>query len=205
MTRYPRPALRLLYLLAIAPACVVTHGDDDDDDGADSSASADDTNPQSGDGSTATQPGGAADGNGGSEAAPRAGTWRYEESAGATNDCSFIAQPSNGFGMFEITTTGAGTFEITPGDTTAPFVCTAGGGSFACDERLTGTIDEVPGYDVVGNILVSVEGTVISSTSIAGQQLGHIDCVGSDCAAASAALGVAFPCEFTVPFTGVAS
>lgn len=205
MPRFPRLALRLSCLLAIAPACVVTDGDDDDDDGADSSASADDTNAQPQGESGATQAGGAADGNGGGEALPRAGTWRYEETAGATNDCSFIAQPSNGFGMFEITTTGAGTFEITPGDTTAPFVCSAGGGSFACDERLTGTIDEVPGYDVVGNILVSVEGTVISSTSIVGQQLGRIDCVGSDCAAASAALGVAFPCEFAVPFTGTAS
>lgn len=180
-------------LLALAPACVVT---DDDDDDSHTTSAADETGDPTSRGDSA--------GDGQADVTPRAGRWQYREVAGATNDCSFIAQPSNGFGEFGITALGGAAFDITPGDATDPFVCTAAGGSFGCDERLTGTIDDVPGYDVVGNILVSIEGTVESSTAIAGTQIGHIDCVGDDCAAAAAALGVAFPCDFTVPFEATA-
>lgn len=207
-------ALRLAFAVILAPlhACVIADGGDDDganDDSDDASASADDsggTDPTAADSSDPSD-GDPADGSGGdsgTDAAPRDGAWVYEETGTPTNDCTFLEEPSNGFGEFQIAITGPDSLLLTPGDETEPFVCTFGGGAFECDERLTGMTDSVAGLDAVGSILVAVDGTFASATSLSGTQRGRIDCEGADCGTAAAALGVTFPCAFTIPFVGTA-
>ena len=208
----------LLACLASTPACVISDGGDDDGAGTDDpSATASATDPSAGtDDPSATDPSAtdpsasasdSADESGddsGADVTPAEGLWQYEETGGGTNDCTFLRDPSNGFGQFQIALTGPDTLTLTPGDDTEPFECTFGGGAFDCAERLTGTTDEVAGLDAVGNILVSVEGTLTSETTLDGVQNGHIECEGADCALAAGALGVTFPCSFTVPFVGTA-
>lgn len=134
---------------------------------------------------------------------PQDGAWEYQESGGTTNDCTFIANPSNGFGLYEVANTGGGGFTITPGDGTDPFTCSHSGGDFSCDERLSGTYDIGMGLgDATGNILVAIEGTLDSAVHMTAEQQGRIECEGADCATAEQVLGVTFPCEFTIPFTG---
>ncbi len=136
---------------------------------------------------------------------PQDGSWEYDETGQTTNDCTFIAEPSNGFGEYLVANTGGGGFTITPGDSTDPFTCTHGGGAFSCDERLTGTYDIGMGLgDATGNILVAIEGTLDSATMMSAEQQGRIECEGADCGTAAGLLGVTFPCEFTIPFVGTA-
>lgn len=206
----------LLACLVSTPACVISDGGDDDEGAGteDASASASASDPSAGTddpSGSATDPSGSAtdsaDTGGddsGADVTPVEGLWQYEETGGGTNDCTFLRDPSNGFGQFQIALTGPDTLTLTPGDETEPFECTFGGGAFDCAERLTGMTDEVAGLDAIGNILVAVEGTITSETSLEGVQNGHIECEGADCALAAGALGVTFPCSFTVPFVGTA-
>jgi len=138
--------------------------------------------------------------------APQDGEWLYDESGGTVNDCGFLRQPSNGFGIYVIANTGADSFTITPGDGTAPFECTHDGASYDCPERLQEDLglDEGTGADAVGHVYVGVEGTLESSIEMTGEQQGRIECEGGDCFLAEQYLGVTFPCEFTIPFTGTA-
>lgn len=190
-----------LILLAslLTPACVIVDGGDE---GADPSAT-DPTATDTGSADTGSEGADTTAGEAGADVAPDEGFWLYEEIPGGDNACTFIAEPTNGFGEFEIVLTGGQTFTLRPGDSTDPFECAYAGGTITCDERLTGTV-EPPGFDAVGNILVSVEGTLHSEISITGTQVGHIECVGADCGLAEEALGVAFPCSFTVPFSASA-
>jgi hypothetical protein len=185
----------LLACLVSTPACVISDGGDDDGAGTDdpsaSASASSDSADESGDDS-------------GADVTPAEGLWQYEETAGATNDCTFLADPSNGFGLFQIALTGPDSLTLTPGDETEPFECTFGDGAFDCAERFTGMTDEVAGLDAVGNIRVSVEGTLTRATTLDGVQNGRIECEGADCALAAGALGVAFPCGFSVPFVGTA-
>jgi hypothetical protein len=136
---------------------------------------------------------------------PQDGEWLYEESGGTTNDCTFVAEPSNGFGEYLLANTGGGAFTITPGDGTDPFVCSHADGSFECDERLSGTYDVGMGLgDATGNILVGIEGTLADAEHMSAEQQGRIECEGADCGTAAGLLGVTFPCSFTIPFTGTA-
>src|SRR5687767_12259792 len=54
----------------------------------------------------------------GSDLPPQDGSWQYSEVGQGTNDCTFIEDPSNGFGEFIVTNTGPGEFTILPGDST---------------------------------------------------------------------------------------
>ncbi|HET6582483.1 MAG TPA: hypothetical protein VFG69_03525, partial [Nannocystaceae bacterium] len=137
---------------------------------------------------------------------PQDGPWEYDENGTTTNDCSFVEQPSNGFGIYELVITGPGAFTITPGDGTVPFECEYSGGSYDCPERLQGDLglDMGTGADATGHVIVGIEGALQSSTEMTGEQQGRIECEGADCVLASQVLGVTFPCEFTIPFTGTA-
>jgi hypothetical protein len=146
-----------------------------------------------------------ADGTGdtGVDVDPQDGAWLYQETGMTTNDCTFIANPSNGFGMYEVANQGGGMFTITPGDGTDPFTCSRSGGDFNCDERLSGTYDIGMGLgEATGNILVGIEGVLDSAVHMTAEQQGRIECEGADCGTAEQVLGVTFPCEFTIPFTG---
>jgi hypothetical protein len=196
-----------LILLAslLGPACVIVDGGDDGaDEGVDPTAT--DTGSEEADtGSEEADTGseGADTTAGETDVAPNEGFWQYEETPGGDNACTFLADPTNGFGQFEIVLTGGQTFTLHPGDSTDPFECSYAGDAITCDERLTDTV-ETPGLDAVGNVLVSVEGTINSEISFTGTQVGRIDCVGADCGLAEETLGVAFPCSFTVPFLATA-
>lgn len=220
--------IALLTTCITGPFGCVISGTDDDDDGGGADEGADDTSGGGSDASAGSTNAGSnpttdamttADDDAADDAAddadddstdeggdvtPQRGTWQYQEAGGTTNDCTFIAEPSNGFGQYALALTGAGAFTITPGDETEPFECTFAGSAYACAERLTGMIDEVPGYDASGSILVAIEGTLESATSMTGTQQGRIECAGADCGLAAQALGVTFPCEFMIPFDGTA-
>jgi hypothetical protein len=190
---------RCLALLLCFPACVIDDGDDDDGAGTDDPSGSPSTSASS------TTAGSTADETGSGGGEPVSGAWIYDETGTTTNNCTFLDEPSNGFGEFQLEVTGAGMMTILPGDQTEPFVCTFAGGGYSCAERLTGMTDQVEGLDAIGNILVSITGTIESDTSITGSQNGQIECVGADCATAAAALGVTFPCTFVIPFTAEAS
>lgn len=198
MTRTLACLASIAFAVAL-PACVISDGDNDGDGGGTDDPSDSASSPEEGEASADDT-----EGESGADVTPSAGLWQYEETGMTTNDCTFIDNPSNGFGQFQIAVTGAGTMTILPGDATDPFQCTYGGGSYSCAERLTGMTDEVAGLDAVGNILVSIEGTIESNASITGTQNGHIECEGTDCGVAADALGVTFPCVFTIPFVGTA-
>jgi hypothetical protein len=139
----------------------------------------------------------------GSDRPPQDGQWQYSELGQGTNDCTFVDDPSNGFGIYLVSNGGAGMFTITPGDGTDPFECTQAGGGFDCAERLTGTYDIGMGIaDATGSILVAIEGVIESPQSMSGEQQGRIECDGGDCGTAEQYLGVTFPCAFTIPFSG---
>ncbi len=196
------PTHLLLLASLLTPACVIVDGGDEgaDPSGADTGAAEEGS--EGANGSEGAE-GADATGEPGADVTPAEGLWQYEEIPGGTNECTFLEEPSNGFGEFEIVLTGGSSFTLRPGDATDPFTCTYGNGAIDCDERLTDTV-EPEGYDAVGNILVAVEGTQHSEISITGTQIGHIDCVGSDCDDVAQALGVEFPCSFTVPFSASA-
>jgi len=139
----------------------------------------------------------------GSDLPPQDGTWQYSEVGQGTNDCTFIDDPSNGFGQYLVANTGPGEFTILPGDSTDPFTCAQTGSSFDCAERLTGTYDIGMGFgDATGSILVAIEGSFASPQAMDGEQQGRVECEGADCGTAQGLLGVTFPCEFTIPFEG---
>jgi hypothetical protein len=136
---------------------------------------------------------------------PQDGEWLYQESGGTMNACTFLEEPSNGFGEFELANTGGGAFTIQPNDGTDPFVCSHGGGSFDCDERLSGTYDIGMGLgEANGSILVAIEGSFSDAEHLSAEQQGRIECEGADCGTAEGLLGVTFPCAFTIPFTATA-
>jgi len=142
----------------------------------------------------------------GADADPQEGPWVYDETGQTTNDCTFLANPSNGFGVYLVALAGPGVFTITPEDGTAPFECDYGGGSFDCPERLQEDVELDPGagFDAVAHVYVGVSGTLPSSTQMDGEQQGRVECEGGDCGLAAQYLGTSFPCEFTIPFVGTA-
>jgi hypothetical protein len=144
-------------------------------------------------------------GDSGADVEPQDGDWLYQEAGGTTNACTFLEEPSNGFGEFELANTGGGAFTIQPNDGTDPFQCSHGGGSFDCDERLSGTYDIGMGLgEANGSILVAIEGSFSDAEHLSAEQQGRIECEGADCGTAEGLLGVTFPCAFTIPFTATA-
>lgn len=211
-------AVSVLALLA-APGCIISATDSDDDDmgsgstGSGSSASAgsedptDDSDDSQSDSAAESSTSGA-DGSsseGGSNPTaggegPEAGQWVYLDQGATENDCTFLKNPSQGAGDFEVENPGDGTFRIVPGDGTDAFECElSGGGTFECDERYADSITQ-PGVDASLDVLISADGTT-TSNSMDAVQRGRIVCEGAACAAAEALLNTALPCSFVIPFT----
>jgi hypothetical protein len=174
-------------------------GDDSagDDSAGDDSAGDDSSGDSAGDDSA----GESGDDGPGGDAVPEEGPWLYTETGGTTNDCTFAPNPSNGWGTYLVEAASAAGFTVVPGDDTGPFDCELGSGDFHCPERLVDTLDQ-PGFDIVVNVFVVVDGQIDTSTQMSGSQLGRIECEGSQCTEAELYLGVSFPCEFEIPFVG---
>jgi hypothetical protein len=195
--------------LGLGPGCVInSDGGDGGDSAADDGGSGGDDGGSAGDGGSGGDDGnadGAADSSGGAGddgsagGAPADGIWGYSETGVPANTCAFLDDVSNGWGSYEVTTDGAGAFTIIPGDDTDPFPCTHDGSTFECPERL---VDEVTAGTTVLEVQVRVEGSLSSSTSMSGSQLGTVTCEGADCATAEALLMTTLPCSFEVEFTG---
>ncbi|MEX1366922.1 MAG: hypothetical protein AB1Z98_27595 [Nannocystaceae bacterium] len=188
-----------------APGCIITTTDDGTDDAVGDASSGGDepgeeSGQESGDESPATDGGADETGSaeGGSADGPLPGTWLYTETGETTNDCTFLEDPSNGWGEYEVVQTEGG-FQIIPGDDTDPIACTAGGGSFDCPERLQDVV-EAGGSSL--QVFVTIDGTLPAADEMAGAQLGEVVCEGADCAVAEQLLGTSFPCSFSIGFTG---
>jgi hypothetical protein len=181
-----------------------SNGDDSngDDSAGDDSNGDDSAGTSNGDDSAGTSNGDDSSDDGPiGDAIPQEGAWLYSETGGTTNDCTFVADPSNGWGTYLVESASASGFTVAPGDGSAAFDCELEGGAFHCPERLVETIEQA-GFDVVANVFVVVDGDIVSSTTMTGSQIGHIECEGTQCAEAEAFLGVSFPCDFEVPFAG---
>lgn len=206
----------LCITLAFAPGCVINEGGDDDglgdsgagDDGsggaddaaADGASAADDgANDETGAGDAADDGAGDRADDGGAADGPSSGTWLYDETGGTTNDCTFLDDPSNGFGEYEVVADGPGGFTIIPGDDSDLFQCTHDGGAFECAERLQ---DDIIAGGTTLQVLVSITGDLESASAMSGTQDGRIVCEGTDCPTAEALLGTTFPCEFSIPWQG---
>lgn len=206
-------------VLVAAPGCIISATDSDDDDmgsgsTSDSASSAsggtqdptDDSDDSESD-SEAESSSSGADGSseGGSDpteggAGPEAGQWVYIDQGATENDCTFLENPSQGAGDFEVENPGDGTFRIVPGDGTDPFECELSeGGSFECDERYVESITQ-PGIDASLDVLISADGTTTTDDMDAVQR-GRIVCDGAACGSAEALLGTTLPCRFVIPFT----
>lgn len=199
------PSLLLPALLAMAaPGCIITTtGDPNDDDsmgegGSDAGPSDESGGGDASDGADETGSGGGSAGEGGSADDPTPGLWLYTETGQVSNDCTFLEDPSNGWGEYEVELIDGG-FRVYPGDDTDPFDCTTGGGSFNCPERL---VNDVDAGGTTLQVYVTIDGTLPTADSMAGTQDGEVVCEGGDCAVAEQLLGTTFPCSFSVEFTG---
>lgn len=206
--------LSLSFSVSIAGGCIITTSDDDGDmvDSEGDPTNATTTN----NGSGGSDPSGGEDNSdtnvdesgdppdsdsAGNSDGPDSGLWIYADNGASSNTCNFLGRPSQGLGDYNVTNNGDGTFTVEPGDGSDAFECAVqAGGNFDCDERFVESITS-PGVRGSLEVLVRVDGTT-AATTMEGEQHGRIECEGDDCAAAEAALGTSFPCEFTIPFTG---
>ncbi|MBW2261611.1 MAG: hypothetical protein JRG91_06520 [Deltaproteobacteria bacterium] len=138
------------------------------------------------------------DGNGGGTINPNSGTWLFVPGSIVDDTCEYADPPTDPSGDFAMLSTGDGTFTVNDGDVV--FDCTVSGSAFNCPERLTETIDASP-LDAIVSVHVSITGTFSSANAASGRQTANVTCVGADCAAAGAAVGVTFPCSVSETFT----
>lgn len=205
------PLALSLLALPLASGCIINAGDGDDDDDMADSGGTEGNDPSDDPGNGSEGSGGGSEGSGGGSNGsadetgspgdadlPAEGTWLYTETGNTTNDCDFLENPSNGWGEYRVEIDGDG-FLITPGDSTDPFECSAGGGQFECPERLQ---DEMSEGTSTLQVYVQVSGDLPSEDEMAGSQDGRIECMGADCALAEQLLGTSFPCSFSIEFTG---
>ena len=130
---------------------------------------------------------------------PRTGIWAYSPGALQNNTCGEYAT-SEAATPFRVLTSADARFEIEQEDGALNFVCEVSGTSFLCPTRLRGE-SPIENTDVTIAYNVAVEGEVLSSESLRGDQTVTVTCTGSQCAFAPAVLGVTFPCSWEVPFT----
>lgn len=196
-----------LLVLVLTPACVIAEPDDDDSsaetDGESASESASASASESASGASASASGSASESasggsNSGGGSAIEEGAWEYSESE-ATVDCGAAPAPTNGFGDFGVSGSSSDGFTVNPNDGTDSFDCDLDGSGFLCPDRLVDSASQ-DGFDAQLEAYVEVVGTVLSSTSVEGEQQGRLECTGSDCGAAAAFFGATFPCTFSIDF-----
>lgn len=190
-----------LLAFTLTPACVVAETDDDDNAGGTDDASA--SQSASGASESESASGSASDSSNSGGSALEDGAWVYSET-GSSVDCGQAPTPTNGFGDFAVEASSGDGFTVVPNDGTDPFDCDLSGSAFLCPDRLVDTASQ-GGFDAQLEAFVEVEGTVLSSTSVQGEQQGRLECTGSDCAAAAGFFGATFPCTFDIQFTATKS
>ncbi|HLT39650.1 MAG TPA: hypothetical protein VK034_25380 [Enhygromyxa sp.] len=144
------------------------------------------------------------DGAGGSDIEPRSGTWDFMGSDPVDDTCGLPDLYTDPPGQFELTNNGDGT--ITVDDSENVFDCTLDGSSFSCPERAAGENDVGGpfGLDAVVEYTITATGSFSSDTAMSGRQTIEIVCVGADCAAVEATVGVTTPCGWAQDFTASA-
>ena len=130
---------------------------------------------------------------------PRVGIWSYTPGGIENNTCGEYATADSA-SPFRMLTSSGGSFEIEQEGGSLNFTCEVLGTSFLCPARLRGE-SPIENTDVTIAYNVAVEGEVLSSESLRGDQSVTVTCTGSQCAFAPAVLGVTFPCSWQVPFT----
>lgn len=130
---------------------------------------------------------------------PRTGIWAYSPGALQNNTCGEYAT-AEAATPFRVLASADSRFEIEQEDGALNFVCEVSGTSFLCPTRLRGE-SPIANTDVTIAYNVAVEGEVLSSESLRGDQTVTVTCTGSQCAFAPAVLGVTLPCSWEVPFT----
>jgi hypothetical protein len=130
---------------------------------------------------------------------PRTGIWAYSPGTLQNNTCGEYAT-AEAATPFRVLTSADARFEIEQENGALNFVCEVSGTSFLCPTRLRGE-SPIENTDVIIAYNVAVEGEVLSSESLRGDQTVTVTCTGSQCAFAPAVLGVTFPCSWQVPCT----
>jgi hypothetical protein len=172
--------LRLPFLALLTAALAACQGGGDDTSSGDDTAGDPDAQPPGGDGG------------------PESGQWTYDEYDVTGGDCD-VASQLNSDGGFLLSNHGDGTFTITPGDGTDPFLCTLDGGDFDCPDRATESFSD-PTLDARLDGQARADGTFSDATHGAGVQTVDVTCTGADCGTIELALGADFPCTFTASF-----
>jgi hypothetical protein len=131
----------------------------------------------------------------GGDVTPATGTWQYDEVMPVSNTCgSVISQFEDG--KFAIASASRSSFQIRPGDGTAPFTCTLSHGGFDCPSRADRVLDERPSIDAMITIHATASGSFSTSMAGTGQQHVQLACTGTQCARVAV-----FPCAFSVNFS----
>ncbi|MBI5491154.1 MAG: hypothetical protein HY905_27730 [Deltaproteobacteria bacterium] len=139
------------------------------------------------------------DGGDGAPIEPTSGTWGYLEGDVFDDACHYPDPETSPMGTFTLTNNGDRTMTITP-TSEAPFSCTISGASFTCPDRANSDLP-VPTLDATVHLHVATYGSFSSPTAASGHQRIDATCTGTQCDVASAAVGVTFPCGFSVRYT----
>ena len=139
------------------------------------------------------------DDGGGTPIEPTSGSWGYLEGDIFDDGCHYGDPSTSPMGTFALVDNADGTMTITPPSEPA-FSCTLSGASFTCPDRSNSDVP-VPTMDATVHLHVAAYGTFSSPTAAAGHQRVEATCAGTQCAAAGAAVGVTFPCGFSVRYT----
>jgi len=125
---------------------------------------------------------------------PRAGSWYYAEITPVSNTCGAqIGQAENG--SFAIDQTSATGFRVLPQDGSDPFLCSLSGSAFNCPDRAAGSRD-LGTIDATVYYRATAHGTFSNPIRATGSQQATVTCMGTQCNA----LGVTFPCNFSVNY-----
>ena len=140
---------------------------------------------------------------GGEDASPKSGVWSYEDQGIQENSCGddLYRDPDAVFG---VKNNNDGTFTVDQGSSAEDFDCTITGSGFNCPQRLYGEYP-ITGVDAELHYTVSIDGVFASDTAMTGTQMAVVTCEGNACQLAPAALGVEFPCSYTVAFSATAN
>lgn len=182
--------------LALISACgTVNTGGDDPHGGSNTGTGSDTGSGGTGSGGGTDSGGGTGSGGGsGTSVSPRAGAWDYGEVTPVSSTCSALT-PHGEDGMFAIDQVLPASFRITPGDGTAPFLCTWNSVGFSCPARASFVADSRPGIDAVITGHATATGRFSDGGHGTGRQNAKIDCTGTQCGRIGA-----FPCDLAVDF-----
>ncbi|MBI5503041.1 MAG: hypothetical protein HY907_22540 [Deltaproteobacteria bacterium] len=139
------------------------------------------------------------DGGDGTPIEPTSGTWGYLEGDVFDDGCHYPDPETSPMGTFVLANHGDRTMTITP-PSEPGFACTISGASFTCPDRASTDIP-VPSLDATVRLHVAAYGTFSSPTAAAGHQRVDATCAGTQCDVAGAAIGVPFPCGFSVRYS----